>query len=763
MPRTVYENSMIYHEQKPYGKLAVVPTKPLDRREDLALAYSPGVAEPCRAIQRDPLQAAKLTARGNLIAVITNGTAVLGLGNIGPLAAKPVMEGKAVLFKKFAGIDAFDIEIDQSDPDALIDIIAALEPTFGGINLEDIKSPECFYIEKKLSERMNIPVFHDDQHGTAIIVGAALRNALALVGKKIEDIQFVCSGAGAAAIACLDLLISMGLKREHITALDREGVIHSGRTGLDASKQAFVRETNDRTLEDALKNADVFLGLSAANVMNQAMVASMADRPIILALANPDPEVTPDLVKSVRSDAIMATGRSDYPNQVNNALCFPYIFRGALDVGARKITQEMKLACMEAIANLARAESSDIVSSAYGGEIHVFGAEYIIPKPFDPRLYVEVSLAVAKSAMECGVATRPVEDLKLYRQQLSEFVYLSSSVMRSVFEKAKKPSLEPINLVYAEGEQHKVLQAAQMIIDEGMARPILIGRPAVIESRVQQLGLRMLCGQDYDCVDPSQDERFALYWQTYHRLMERRGINPEIAKTLVRTNNTIIGALMLHLGDGDALLCGTYGRYLKHFNFIHDVLGCSSDTRLCASMCVLVVNGKAVFVTDPYLNSHPTAQDLTDITTMAVNQVRHFGLEPKVALLSHSNFGSYPCESAKKMQAVLETMKVRMPNLEIEGEMHADAALSEKIRHRIFPNSRLHGAANLLIAPNVESANIAFNMSKALGKFTVIGPILMGLREVAHILTPSATVRGIFNMSTMAIVDAKERKEKRIS
>ena len=759
MTFNVYTESLAYHRRKPYGKIAVVPTKPVDDREDLALAYTPGVAEPCMEIFRDPSQAATLTSRSNLIAVISNGTAVLGLGNIGALASKPVMEGKAVLFKKFANIDAFDIEIDETDTDKLVEIIASLEPTFGGINLEDIKAPECFEIERRLKERMNIPVFHDDQHGTAVIVCAAIRNGLELVEKSISDVRLVTAGAGASAIACLDLLVELGMQRKNITVCDSKGVVYQGRSDLkDASKLAYAIDTQHRTLKDAVEGADIFLGLSSVpNILDEEMIASLAPRPLIMALSNPEPEVNPDTVLRMRKDAIMATGRSDYPNQVNNALCFPYIFRGALDVGASTINQAMKIACVNAIAKLAKAESSEVVSNAYGGEIHRFGTDYIIPKPFDRRLYVEISYAVAQAAMDTGVATRPIADMNAYHEELESFVFKSSSVMRPIFNAAVRPSEKPIRLAFAEGEDTRVLQATQSLVDQKIGRCVLIGRPDVILWRIQNLGLRIQNGVDFDIVDPNNDERYQDYWQTYHSLMERKGVTPDIAKIRVRTQNTIIAGLMVRLGDADAAICGLVGRYVEHFKNIRRIIGVRSDVTLCAAMTTLILKDGPLFCCDPYLNEDPTAEMLAEMTQLAVQQVRRFGLTPKVALLSHSNFGSSRLDSAVKMRAVLEYVKEADPELEIEGEMHADLALDESIRMRLFPNSQLTDIANLLIFPNIESANIAYNMVKSITECPTIGPILMGLDGVAHILSPSSSVRTIVNMAALSVVEARER------
>ncbi len=754
----VYQQSLAYHRKKPYGKLAIVPTKPMRERHDLALAYSPGVAEPCRAIVKNPLEAAELTARSNLIAVISNGTAVLGLGNIGALASKPVMEGKAVLFKKFAGVDAFDIEIDETDPDKLIEIIASLEPTFGGINLEDIKAPECFYIERKLKERLNIPVFHDDQHGTSIIVGAAVLNALHLVGKKIESVKLAVSGAGAGALACLDLLVQLGLRKENITVCDSKGVLSTRRTDtLDDCKRQYVRETKANTLADAMVGADIFLGLSVAGVVTQDMVKSMAEKPIILALANPEPEILPPLVKEARPDAIIATGRSDYPNQVNNALCFPYIFRGALDVGATTINEAMKIACVKAIAELTRAEASDVVSGAYGGEVHTFGPDFIIPKPFDPRLYLELAHVVAEAAMETGVATRPIHDMKAYREQLMHFIYETSLTMKPVFDLAKRPTEKPVRVAFSEGEDERVLQAVQTLVDDNVGRAILIGRPDIISRRIEKLGLRIISGKDFDVVDPNDDPRYHAYWTAYLSLMERRGVSPDMAKTIVRTDTTVIGALLVHLGDADALICGTHGRYVDHFRKVRTILGVDERHDLCAALCALIRDEGPLFFCDPYVNADPSELDLVEMVKLSVEQMRRFGVEPKVAFVSHSSFGTSRLESATKMQRAIAWLREEMPDLAVEGEMHAHAALLPEVRQRNFVNGSFQGPANLLIFPNIESANIAYHMAHAMTDAETVGPILMGCKESAHIMTSSTTVRSIVNMAALAIVDVQER------
>jgi len=742
-----------YHAQPTPGKISVVPTKSLTNQRDLALAYSPGVAYACKAIEADPAQAAHLTSRANLVGVITNGTAVLGLGNIGPLAGKPVMEGKACLFKKFAGIDVFDIELNERDPDKLVEIIAALEPTLGGINLEDIKAPECFYVERKLRERLQIPVFHDDQHGTAIIVGAAVINALKVVGKQIAQVKLVCSGAGAAAIACLDLLVGLGLNPENVLVCDSKGVIYRGREAdMEANKARYARKTSARSLADAIPGADIFLGLSGPGVMTRAMVGGMAAQPLVLALANPTPEILPEEVKAVRSDAIIATGRSDYPNQVNNVLCFPFIFRGALDVGASRITEEMKLACVHAIAELAQAEQSDVVAMAYEGQELSFGSEYIIPKPFDPRLITRIAPAVAKAAMDSGVAARPIADFEAYRQQLSNFVYHSGFVMQPVFTRAKQA---PKRVIYAEGEDERVLRAVQVVVDEKLARPILIGRPEVVEMRLQKFGLRIRAGREFELVNPESDPRYREVWTEYTKLMGRRGVSPDDARTHVRQSTSLIGAMLLHRGDGDALLCGTYGRHKDHLRHVRNVIGLEPGASLFAAMNVLLLPRQTLFIADTYVNEDPSAEQLAEITVMAAKEVQRFGLTPKVALLSHSNFGTDDSPSALKMSRARDLVAQRAPDLEVEGEMHGDAALSEEIRTRVYPDSRLKGQANLLIMPNLDAANISFNLLKMTGgEGLTIGPILLGAARPVHILTPSTTVRRLVNMTALASVDA---------
>ncbi|MDZ4735649.1 MAG: NADP-dependent malic enzyme [Rhodospirillaceae bacterium] len=753
MAENLRDSALEYHRHPVPGKIAVVPTKPLANQRDLALAYTPGVAAACEAIVADPAEAANLTGRANLVAVVTNGTAVLGLGPIGPLAAKPVMEGKAVLFKTFAGIDVFDLEIDQPDIEKLIDLIAALEPTFGGINLEDIKAPECFEVERRLRERMKIPVFHDDQHGTAIIVAAAISNALEIAGKKLDQVKLVGSGAGAAGLACLDLLVDLGMPVENIWVTDMAGLVYEGRVELmDERKARYAKPSNARSLGEVIDGADIFLGLSAAGVLKPDMVARMAPRPIIMALANPTPEITPEEVRAVRDDAIIATGRSDYPNQVNNVLCFPFIFRGALDVGASTVNHEMKVACMKAIANLARVETSDVVMRAYGGEALRFGPEYLIPRPFDPRLLVEIAPAVARAAMESGVAARPIADFKAYRQKLIQYVFRSGLMMKPMFEQARQ---DPRRLVYAEGEEERVLSAAQTVLDEGLAYPILIGRRSVIESRIERLGLRMKPDVDFELVDPQGDARFREYWTLYHELMERRGVSPDYAKTIVRTRNAVIAALMVRRNEADALICGTVGRYRRQLNHILDVIGLAPGMTHAFALNALVLPTGNFFICDTQVTSDPTAEQIADMTIQAAREVQRFGIAPKAALLSHSSFGTADSASASKMRQALALIRARWPDLEVEGEMHGDAAISEAIRERMFPNSRLKGQANLLIMPNLDAAHIAFNLLKAVGAGQSVGPMLIGPARPAHVVVPSITVRGIVNMSAIAVVDAQ--------
>ena len=750
-----------YHRAPTRGKVSVTPTKALSNQRDLSLAYSPGVAYPCLDIERDPSLAAEFTSRGNLVGVITNGTAVLGLGDIGPLAAKPVMEGKGCLFKKFAGIDVFDIELAERDPDKLIDIIAAMEPTLGGINLEDIKAPECFYIERELSKRMNIPVFHDDQHGTAIISSAALLNGLELVGKAIGQVKVAVSGAGAAAIACLDVMVGLGVKREHIFVCDSRGVIHSEREDalagrLDESKQRYCQVTPARTLADVVAGADVFLGCSAAGVLTADMVKTMAAQPIILALANPEPEIRPELAKAARPDCIIATGRSDYPNQVNNVLCFPYIFRGALDCGATKITEGMKLACVREIAALAKAETSDEVAAAYAGQELAFGPEYLIPKPFDARLILRIAPAVAAAAAVDGVATRPVADLEAYRQSLERFVYQTGMFMRPVFTAARA---EKARVIYAEGEDERVLRAVQVALDEGLCRPTLIGRPAVLQSRIQRAGLRLKLGEDVAVIDPEDDPRFRQYWEAYHARMKRNGVTPEMAKSAVRRSNTAIGALAIELGDADAMICGMVGRFDRHLEQVRELVGLAPGARQFAAMNALMLEQMTLFITDTFVNDDPTADELADIAAMAADEVRRFGLPPKLAFVSHSMFGSSTRPSAVKMRRAHEQFAAAHPEVECDGEMHGDAALSESVRHAFLPDSKLTGAANLLVLPTLDAANILFNVLKISASHGVtVGPILLGAAKPVHILTPSATVRRIVNMTALAVADVREAR-----
>jgi malate dehydrogenase (oxaloacetate-decarboxylating)(NADP+) len=750
------QSSLRYHSVAPAGKLAVTPTKPLANQLDLAQAYSPGVAYPCLRIKSDPDTAATYTARGNLVAVISNGTAVLGLGAIGPLASKPVMEGKAVLFKKFAGIDVFDLEIDETDPDMLVEVIARLEPTFGGINLEDIKAPECFIVEEKLRSRMNIPVFHDDQHGTAIVSAAAIKNGLKLVNKRIEDVRLVSTGGGAASLACLDLLVHVGLPKENITLVDSRGVVHEGRVaGMNPYKARYVRKTELRTLQDAMRNSDVFLGLSAPNLLTADMVRTMADRPLILALANPDPEILPDVARQARPDAIMATGRSDYPNQVNNVLCFPFLFRGALDVGATTINHEMELACVNAIADLALRESTDEVASVYRGEALRFGPDYLIPKPFDPRLMVEVSYAVAKAAMDSGVAARPIDDLDAYRQKLKNFSHRTSMFMQPVIEVAKRGRAR---LVYAEGESEVVLRTVQSAVDERIARPTVIGRAAVVASKIQALGLRLSAGDSFELVDPQDDPRYREYWQFYHSLVARKGVSADAAKEAMRTNNTIIAACLVALDDADAMICGTVGRFDRHLRHIIEIIGPETPDRRISSMSVLILPQGPLFIADAHIAIEPTAEQIVNTTLACAERIRNFGIKPKVALLSHSNFGTSRAPDAKKMRTAVQMLHKRAPGLEVDGEMHASAALNEMIRNAINPFSTLTGSANLLIMPNLDTANIAMELTRSINNALLIGPVLSGTASPAHIVTPSATAKGIFNMSALAVSDVWRRQ-----
>jgi len=752
--RNIREDSLTYHRRAPPGKISIAATKQLTNQRDLALAYSPGVAAACDEIVRDPREVSSLTARGNLVGVVTNGTAVLGLGSIGPLAAKPVMEGKAVLFKKFAGLDCFDIEIAERDPDKLVDMICALEPTFGGINLEDIKAPECFYIERKCRERMKIPVFHDDQHGTAIIVGAAVLNGLRVVGKEFANVKLVCSGAGAAALACLDLLVELGVRRENIFVSDIKGVVYQGRTEeMDDNKARYAQPTSARSLAELLPGADIFLGLSAARVLKPEWLAKMNDQPLILALANPEPEIMPDVAKAARADAIIATGRSDFPNQVNNVLCFPFIFRGALDVGATTINEAMKLACVRAIADLAMIEQSDIVASAYNmSENLSFGPEYLIPKPFDPRLIVMIAPAVAKAAMESGVATRPITDFDAYRAKLTSFVYHSGLLMQPIFTAAKK---EPKRIVYAEGEDERVLRAVQVVVDEKLAKPILVGRPDVLAGRIERFGLRLRPGVDFETINPEFDERYRDYWMNYYELTQRKGVSLPYAKTEMRRRPTLIGAMMIHRGDADGMICGTFGTHELHLHYIDQVIGRRAGASVYAAMNAIMLPARTVFIADTYVNADPTAEQIAEIAVMAADELRRFGLSPKAALLSHSSFGTSKYACAQKMRDALGLIQRKAPDLEIEGEMHGDAALSETVRKSAFPNSRLVGEANLLIMPTLDAANISFNLLKvASGGGVTLGPILLGVAKPVHILTQSATVRRIVNMTALTVVDS---------
>ncbi len=744
-----------YHEFPTPGKIAIAATKQLVNQRDLALAYSPGVAAPCEEIVKDPNNAFKYTSRGNLVAVITNGTAVLGLGNIGPLAAKPVMEGKAVLFKKFAGIDVFDLEINERDDlDKLVEIIASLEPTFGGINLEDIKAPDCFYVERQLRSRMKIPVFHDDQHGTAIVVGAAILNGVKVVGKDLKSVKLVTSGAGAAALACLGLLVKIGIPRENIFVTDLAGVVYEGRTELmDEDKIVFAQKTSARTLSEVIVGADIFLGLSAGGVLKKDMVAKMAARPLILALANPNPEISPEDVKAVRSDAIIATGRTDYPNQVNNVLCFPYIFRGALDAGASTITVEMEIAAVHAIAELAQAEQSEVVAAAYVGEQLAFGPEYLIPKPFDPRLMMKIAPAVAKAAADSGVALRPIADMEAYVERLQSFVYASGTTMKPIFNAAKKALKKRV--AYAEGEEERILRAAQIVVDEGLARPTLIGRPAIIAQRIEKFGLRLKEELDYDVVNVEQDHRYRNFWQTYHRMTERKGVTTQVAKIEMRRRLTLIGAMLLHKGDVDGLICGTWGTTLTHLPYIDQVIGKRSGVQTYACMNGLLLPDRQVFLVDTHVNYDPTAEQLAEITTLAAEEMMRFGIRPKAALLSHSNFGSSNQPSAIKMRDTLALLRLQTPWLEVDGEMHGDVALDGAARATLMPSTTLEGNANLLVLPNIDAANIAYNLLKtAAGGNIAIGPVLLGAAKPVHILTASTTVRRVVNMTALTVADA---------
>jgi malate dehydrogenase (oxaloacetate-decarboxylating)(NADP+) len=752
------KNALHYHQSPRPGKIEVVPTKQLSNQVDLSLAYSPGVAAPCLEIERDPSTAALYTARSNLVAVITNGTAVLGLGNIGPLASKPVMEGKGVLFKKFAGVDVFDIEVDELDPDKFVDIVASLAPTFGGINLEDIKAPECFFIEQKLREKIDIPVFHDDQHGTAIITAAAMVNALEIVGKKIEDARLVASGAGAAGIACLDLLIQLGMKKEHILVNDSRGIIYKGRAeGMDDRKGRYAADTTLRTLGEAIDGADIFLGVSKPGLLTQDMVKKMAEKPIIFALANPTPEILPEEAKAVRPDAIIATGRSDYPNQVNNVLCFPYIFRGALDVGATTVNEEMKLACIDALAKLTRAEASDEVAAVYVGQSLTFGPEYLIPKPFDPRLIVAIPMAVAKAAMESGVATKPIEDFDDYRKELERFTYKTGMVMKPVFERAQA---DPKRVVYAEGENERILRAVQLVVDDGLAKPILIGRKKPILAKLKELGLRLQINADFELIDPEDTPHFDECWREYWALRMRLGVSPELAQARVRTRSTVLAAMLVKRGIADGMICGTVGRYQKHLNHITDILELQEGVSKPSAMSLVTLPKGTFFICDTHVNQNPNAEEIAEMTLLAAKEVKHFGLTPKAALLSSSNFGSSNTEAAHKMADALKLILERTNDLEIEGEMKADLALSESLRKAIMPNSPLKGEANLLVMPNLDAANIAFNLVRMLADGLSIGPVLLGVQQPAHILTPSASVRRILNMTALTTVECQRTEKK---
>ncbi len=756
--KNLREAALEYHALPVPGKLSVTATKQLTNQRDLSLAYSPGVAAACEEIVADPTHAFRYTARGNLVAVVTNGTAVLGLGNIGPLAAKPVMEGKAVLFKKFAGIDVFDIELNEQDPDKLVDIIAALEPTFGGINLEDIKAPECFEVERKLRNRMKIPVFHDDQHGTAIIVGAATLNALAVSGKRIDQIKLVVSGAGAAALACVELLVDLGLPIGNIWLTDLAGVVYQGRTELmDPDKARYAQATDARTLGEVIEGADMFLGLSAGGVLKPEMVARMAPAPIVFALANPRPEILPEDVKAVRDDAVIATGRTDYPNQVNNVLCFPFLFRGALDVGATGISRGMEIAAVHAIAQLAREEANDAVATAYGNSSLAFGPEYLIPKPFDPRLLVRIAPAVAKAAMAEGIALRPIDDIDAYRERLQQFVHHSGTLMKPVFAAARRAPLERKRIVFSEGEEERVLRAVQVVVDERVARPILVGRPAVIESRISRFNLRLKAGEHFDIVNPEYDRRYREYWEDYRARMARRGMTEQFAKIEMRRRTTLIGSMLLKKGEGDGLVCGTFGTTGLHLKYIDQVIGRRSGASVYAAMNALILPGRQLFIADTHVNLDPTAAEIAEITLMAAESIRRFGIEPKAALLSHSNFGTHEDAAAAKMREALALIRDRAPDLEVDGEMHGDAALDEAHRMAILPESTLSGAANLLIGPNLGASNIAYNLLKtAAGQNVAIGPLLLGCAAPVNILTPSATVRRIINVAALTVLEAQQ-------
>lgn len=749
------EQALFFHRYPRPGKLEIQATKPLGNQRDLALAYSPGVAAPCLAIRDNPEQAADYTSRANLVAVISNGTAVLGLGNIGPLASKPVMEGKAVLFKKFAGIDVFDIEVDAADVDQMVSTVASLEPTFGGINLEDIKAPECFRIEKQLREKMKIPVFHDDQHGTAIIVAAAILNGLELAGKKIGEVKIVASGAGAAALACLNLLVILGAKRENIWVHDLEGLVYEGRVELmDEWKAIYAQKSDTRTLAENIGGADVFLGLSAAGVLKPELLAQMAEKPLIMALANPTPEIMPDLARAARPDAMICTGRSDFPNQVNNVLCFPYIFRGALDCGAETINEEMKMAAVRAIAALAREEPSDVAARAYSGETPVFGPDYLIPSPFDPRLILRIAPAVAKAAAESGVARRPITDFDAYLDQLNRFVFRSGFVMKPIFTAAKVA--ERKRVIFSEGEDERVLRAAQVLLEEGIAEPIIIGRPQVIETRLKRYGLRIRPLQDFDVINPEDDPRFREYVDLYLQLVGRRGVIPEAARTIVRTNTTVIGALALKRGEADALICGLEGRYEKHLRDVRQIIGKRPNVRDFSALSLLISQRGATFFTDTYVTFNPTAEEIAEATVLAAEEIKRFGITPRAALVSHSNFGSRESESATKMRNALQLVREAAPELEVDGEMHGESAISEELRRRVMPHTTLHDEANLLVFPNLDAANITLGVVKSMTDGLHVGPILLGTAMPAHILAPSVTSRGVVNMAALAVVEASQ-------
>ncbi|MBK9082940.1 MAG: NADP-dependent malic enzyme [Rhizobiales bacterium] len=750
--------ALVYHRLPKPGKLEVVATKPLANQRDLALAYSPGVAVACEAIAENPAEAAELTARQNLVAVISNGTAVLGLGNIGPLASKPVMEGKAVLFKKFAGIDVFDIEVAENDVDRLVDVVAALEPTFGGINLEDIKAPECFEVERKLKERMGIPVFHDDQHGTAIIVGAAVLNGLELGGKDIGAVKVVASGAGAAALACLNLLVSLGVKRENVWVTDLEGVVYEGREKLmDRWKSVYAQKTDKRTLAEVIEGADVFLGLSAAGVLKPEMVAKMGARPLILALANPNPEIMPEEAMKARPDAMLCTGRSDYPNQVNNVLCFPYIFRGALDVAAREINEPMKHAAVRAIAQLSREAPSEVAARALGGEAKTFGPQSLIPSPFDPRLILRIAPAVARAAMETGVAQKPIDDFTAYEERLSRFVFRSGFIMKPIFNAAHK---DPKRVIYADGEDERVLRAAQVAIEEGIAIPILIGRPQVVEARLQRFGLSVRPGRDFELVNPQEDARFRDYVNDYVDAAGRKGITPEVARNLVRTNPTIIAAIAVRRGDADAMLCGLEGRFTTRLKHLRDIIGLAPGVHEPSAMTLMITAKGSFFLADTHVRLNPSAEEIAEMSLMCANHVRRFGLPPKIALISHSDFGAWDTPSARKMREALEIIEERAPDIEVDGEMQADTALSQLLRDKKLPSSRLKGEANVLVMPNLDAANIAYQMTRMLADALPVGPILLGIARPAHILSTSVTARGVVNMTAIAVAEAQDRAER---